>query len=77
MCSAIRCARQAWLQERVASGAGGGDKALIGSMLHELLQHSLRAAMSGKLDKTALIQEVRHCPGTRPLPARLLRRGHL
>ncbi|GIL46712.1 hypothetical protein Vafri_3630 [Volvox africanus] len=58
VCTAIRCARQAWLQERVASGPGG-EKALIGSMLHELLQRSLRAAMTGKLDKNVMITEAR------------------
>ncbi|GLI58557.1 hypothetical protein VaNZ11_000304 [Volvox africanus] len=58
VCTAIRCARQAWVQERVASGPGG-EKALIGSMLHELLQRSLRAAIAGKLDKNVMITEAR------------------
>ncbi|GLC59371.1 hypothetical protein PLESTB_001479200 [Pleodorina starrii] len=58
VCTAIRCARQAWLQERVASGPGG-EKALIGSMLHELLQRSLRSAMAGRLDRNVLMEEAR------------------
>lgn len=62
MCSAIRCTRQAWLQERVASGPSG-EKALLGSMMHELLQRSLRAALTGKLDRDEMMTEVRGLVG--------------
>ncbi|GFR43783.1 hypothetical protein Agub_g4899 [Astrephomene gubernaculifera] len=58
ICTAIRCSRQAWLQERVASGAGG-EAALLGSMLHELLQRSLRTAINGRLDKQRMLEEAR------------------
>lgn len=38
---------------------GDGEKMLIGSMLHELLQRSMQAAIAGKLEKSAMVEEVR------------------
>ena len=37
--SAMRCPRQAWLQDQLAGDTN--DKAVIGQMLHELLQWAL------------------------------------
>ncbi|KXZ52798.1 hypothetical protein GPECTOR_8g185 [Gonium pectorale] len=56
--TALRCSRQAWLQERVAGGPSG-EKALLGSMMHELLQASLRAALGGRLDKNEMLAQAR------------------
>ena len=63
--TATRCARQAWLQERLSGGGGGGsDKALIGQMLHELLQQALSTALEEPMTQEQLEAEVR--PAVRP-----------
>jgi hypothetical protein len=41
--AAMRCPRQAWLQEQLAGDTN--DKAVIGQLLHELLQSCLNKAL--------------------------------
>ena len=60
--SAMRCPRQAWLQEQLAGDTN--DKALLGQLLHELLQWGLARAMElrqaglGGLERQAMLDEV-------------------
>ena len=65
--SAMRCPRQAWLQEQLAGDTN--DKALLGQLLHELLQWGLARAMElrqaglGGLERQAMLDEVRRNVG--------------
>jgi len=43
--TALKCPRQAWLQERFSGGGGSGQAAQVGTMLHELLQRALVARL--------------------------------
>jgi hypothetical protein len=65
--TAMRCTRQAWLQEQLIGDSS--DKAVMGQLLHELVQSSMAMAMdlaSGgtRLTKDRLVQEVSLKPKT-------------
>ena len=61
--TAMRCPRQAWLQEQLAGDSN--DKALMGQLLHELLQWGLARALdqrqegAGVLTHEQMMHEVR------------------
>ena len=55
--AAMRCPRQAWLQEQLANDTG--DKAVQGQLLHELVQFCLLQAMEGCLSEQVALAEVR------------------
>ena len=46
----MRCPRQAWLQDQLAGDTN--DKAVIGQMLHELLQWALSRTLEIGLEET-------------------------
>jgi hypothetical protein len=59
----MRCPRQAWLQDQLAGDSN--DKALMGQLLHELLQWGLARALeqrregkAGGLARDQLMEEV-------------------
>lgn len=55
--SAMRCPRQAWLQEQLAGDTG--DKAVQGQLLHEVVQYCMSQALEGGLSEQVLLAEVR------------------
>lgn len=55
--SAMRCPRQAWLQEQLAGDTG--DKAVQGQLLHEVVQYCMSQALQGGLSEQVLLAEVR------------------
>lgn len=56
--SAMDCARKAWLQELF--GGSSSDKAVLGTLQHELVQYALTAAVEqGSVDAQLLEQQVR------------------
>eukprot|EP00798_Chlamydomonas_sp_ICE-L_P015376 gene15376-21461_t len=53
--TAMKCSRQAWLQERLTGGSG--DKAVLGNLSHELLQTALRMAVKAPVSRESLVEE--------------------
>jgi hypothetical protein len=46
--TAISCPRRAWLSERFSSGGTTSDKALLGTLLHQVFQATLAAVAAGQ-----------------------------
>ena len=53
--TALQCARRAWLQDRFAGDSS--DKAVLGTLLHELVQGAMHAAMQGREVTRPLLEQ--------------------
>lgn len=58
--SAMDCTRKAWVQEHVGGG-GSNDKAVQGTLMHELVQYALAVAAEGPLTRQHLVEHVSVC----------------